>query len=773
MRVSKILGADGEPFTCDDLLKYVRPERSPITGKNLQKYAQNLFGISAGVDTTRKAMNAHEVHAWVYTAAVTQGLALSSLPFQVFMETEEVENKRRRMAKKAGRDEYLFKGDKRKAVGRWINNAMRESGIMSKGLEPDFDHPLMDVFKNPNPYMKEAQLWFITGALMALRGNCFWILTDKEGQPLGPNEEVGMIWPFAPEYFIPIWNNNQLVGWNFIAQKGFDPSKDGQIIPMRRSDVIQMKIPDPFNFWDGLSPLAPLADEILTDTKLDRQMNSVLDNGATPSGIMSTEQMLEDTEVDQIEEHWNATHGGTDNSGRMALLWGGMKYQQLSLTPEQMQQIELKKYDRDTILSGMGTPKASVGITDDLNYATQLSQDRNFWTKRMFPNMRIVETEVDGRLLGGQNDNIVGMFNITKIDALRLGLKEQVEIADMLAGDRLHMPPAQALARAGVEFDRYETDETALVSLTLIPAEQAAEGFSFTDPADSVENKLEKEAKAKAEETRRRRIYLLAQRTVMRPGIQMYGRAYQKWIRTEKSLALDQFDNNAQVIAALAGKMKTWTMMRPTAKEIIIPDVMMPVNDTETRMAQDIRPAYDAIKDLTYNLTSQELGSLVVFNIDDPALIKVVNERTVFMVNQTPETLQKELFDSLTEGVTNGETLIQLRQRVSATYNGFASPAKTLQVARTESGGIMNTVRNEMFNLSGITVTDWIDSGGSNVRDSHRIFSNTEPKPQGFNYLSLIGKSGTLSYPQDPAAPADETVNCACMQVAVLPSEDN
>ena len=100
----------------------------------------------------------------------------------------------------------------------------------------------------------------------------------------------------------------------------------------------------------------------------------------------------------------------------------------------------------------------------------------------------------------------------------------------------------------------------------------------------------------------------------------------------------------------------------------------------------------------------------------------------------------------------------------------FATPSKTLQVARTETNTMLGNVRDEMFNLQGIELREWTTAADENVRQDHVTFGETAPQRADFNYLTTVGQSdqGTLTHPHDFRGPAGQVINCRCVHVPVL-----
>jgi len=119
-------------------------------------------------------------------------------------------------------------------------------------------------------------------------------------------------------------------------------------------------------------------------------------------------------------------------------------------------------------------------------------------------------------------------------------------------------------------------------------------------------------------------------------------------------------------------------------------------------------------------------------------------------------------------GIEAGETVGQLRQRIAAIYDISASSAKTLQIARTETTPFLNGAREVMMKKAQIEESEWVTANDENVRDDHTAFGESGPHPLGFNYMTVVGKPGTLTYPGERGAPMDQIINCRYCQIPVL-----
>src|SRR5690606_24948377 len=105
-------------------------------------------------------------------------------------------------------------------------------------------------------------------------------------------------------------------------------------------------------------------------------------------------------------------HRGPMRANRLTILKGGWTYTPVGLKPTDIAHLETLRWDRDEIFAVMRVPKTTAGITEQLNYATQLGQDKNLWDKSLGPDVTLIEKTLDATLFYEQPDTIVGAFDL-------------------------------------------------------------------------------------------------------------------------------------------------------------------------------------------------------------------------------------------------------------------------------------------------------------------------------------------------------------------------
>jgi HK97 family phage portal protein len=167
--------------------------------------------------------------------------------------------------------------------------------------------------------------------------------------------------------------------------------------------------------WQGSSGFNKgiLATELVAlDQDIDVYANFIMQNGAKPSGIFTTDQVIPDVKYKEIasrlKETWNAMTGSrnTDPSkaGQGMLLDQGMKYTPVEmLTLQDAECAALKIQTMKRICGVFGVPPAMLGIEDQKYNNTQTMLDE-FYKTTMYPMIINIEQKLKLNLLKGFPD---------------------------------------------------------------------------------------------------------------------------------------------------------------------------------------------------------------------------------------------------------------------------------------------------------------------------------------------------------------------------------
>lgn len=111
----------------------------------------------------------------------------------------------------------------------------------------------------------------------------------------------------------------------------------------------------------GLSPIGAAAQGIGLGLAAERYGARYFGDSANPSSVLETDQDLSDDQALRSQQSWINTHGGRR---KPAMLSGGLKWRPITISPNEAQFLETRKFQRSEIAMLFGVPPHMIGDTD-------------------------------------------------------------------------------------------------------------------------------------------------------------------------------------------------------------------------------------------------------------------------------------------------------------------------------------------------------------------------------------------------------------------------
>lgn len=174
----------------------------------------------------------------------------------------------------------------------------------------------------------------------------------------------------------------------------------------------------------------------------------------------------------------------------------------------------------------------------------------------------------------------------------------------------------------------------------------------------------------------------------------------------------------------------------------------------DAELARRVAPLYAATAEATMPILEAELGGFnSLLGARDPRILSFIGDRIPVLARDVNGTLAKQVQSQLLAGLARNETVGDIRERLTTTFNQASSRATT--VARTEVGIGVNGSRYVGMKAEGVESIVWITAQDSLVRDSHTAQSGMVVP------IDTAFPNGLL-YPLDPNGAASEIINCRC-----------
>lgn len=157
------------------------------------------------------------------------------------------------------------------------------------------------------------------------------------------------------------------------------------------SPILHLKTFHPQDDHYGLSPLEAAAYAIDIHNAAQGWNKALLDNAARPSGALVFEPKdgqsgtLSDEQFQRLKDELEENYQGAKNAGRPFLLEGGLKWQQVAMSPQDMEFIQSKHVSAREIALAFGVPPMILGIPGDNTYANYQEANRALWRLTLLP----------------------------------------------------------------------------------------------------------------------------------------------------------------------------------------------------------------------------------------------------------------------------------------------------------------------------------------------------------------------------------------------------
>lgn len=237
------------------------------------------------------------------------------------------------------------------------------------GKEKAIDHPLyLLLHDEPNPEMSSFVFRETLMTHLLLWGNAYaQIIRNGKG-------EVVALYPLMPNKMTVDRDEKGQLYYSYQRSNDEAIPDSGKVI-LKPSDVLHI----PGLGFDGLvgySPIAMAKNAIGMAIACEEYGAKFFANGAAPSGVLEHPGTIKDPS--KVREAWQSQFGGSGNSGKVAVLEEGMKYTPISISPEQAQFLETRKFQINEIARIFRVPPHMVGDLEKSSFSNIEQQSLEF-----------------------------------------------------------------------------------------------------------------------------------------------------------------------------------------------------------------------------------------------------------------------------------------------------------------------------------------------------------------------------------------------------------
>lgn len=250
------------------------------------------------------------------------------------------------------------------------------------------DHPLAVLFRTGVcGYLGEKDFTKMVVYHRLTHGSSYWrIHSDNRGditmlQPLLPDRTGPLVDYGSGDIFYNVADSitgrtaSRLPAWEVLHVKGL--TRDG---------------------IHGLSPIAVMRDNLGLGIAAERYGGKFFANDATPSGILSSDQPIDDDTAKQMSNNWIEAHGGKKQRSP-AVLGAGLTYQPISLPPGDSQFLQTRVHSIQDVARILGAPPSKLYDPSHSTYNNVAQEDLAFQSDTVRPMAISIADQLNHQLM--------------------------------------------------------------------------------------------------------------------------------------------------------------------------------------------------------------------------------------------------------------------------------------------------------------------------------------------------------------------------------------
>jgi len=246
-------------------------------------------------------------------------------------------------------------------------------------------HPLYRVIHDiPNPEQTAMEFREMMTASVLLTGNAFArIVRGSDGQ-------VRELWPVSDVQVLRL--SNDKLAYEYTDNKG-------RVNRLLQDECLHLRHRIGPDGVLGLSPIAVARGVIELAQSEQEHGTATFRHGAKLAGVLETSQVLKPEQRQALKESWANQYGGAGNSGKTPVLEAGMSYKPISMSLEDAEWIEARKFNVAEVCRLFRVPPVIVGALEAANYSNSVELNRQFVTLTLRRWLTMWEQGIDTKCL--------------------------------------------------------------------------------------------------------------------------------------------------------------------------------------------------------------------------------------------------------------------------------------------------------------------------------------------------------------------------------------
>lgn len=353
------------------------------------------------------------------------------------------------------------------------------------GIWSEVENPAYSpVLRKPNHFQTRIQFWENWVLSKLARGNTY-VLKQRDNRGV-----VNKLYVLDPCRCRPMIADDGAIWYELSTDNiaGIEETK----ITVPASEIIHDRFNCLFHPLVGLSPIFACGLAATQGLSIQNNSANFFGNASKPGGLLIAPGRIDPDNATRIKEYWDNNFTG-NNAGKIAVLSDGLKYEAMTVNPDDAQLIEQLKWTSEVVCSTFHVPPYKIGVGALPSYNNVQSLNVEYYSQCLQVLIEAIEVAMDEGLATGDKlgtefdvDNLLRMDAATQMDVLDKAKntmtpnegRRKLDLKPVKGGDTVYRQQQDyslaALAKRDAKEDPFGKAETA-------PAPPAAAGENDND----------------------------------------------------------------------------------------------------------------------------------------------------------------------------------------------------------------------------------------------------------------------------------------------------
>lgn len=236
--------------------------------------------------------------------------------------------------------------------------------------------------------------WYLYACALIWGTGFAEIQRNRAGKPAA-------LWPIHPSRMT--WKRvGGRIKWNVKSDPGMTP------VTLDDADVLRVYVFSRDGVC-GAGMLEVMAESLGIQLASDKYLASFLANNARPDGLFEAPENLSPEQMEKLRSSWNKVHQGAKKTGRLGVLPPGVKFHEVSISPEAMQFMELRKASIGDFARFFNLPLSRLRNLDRATWSNYEQETLAFYSETLTPWLLALAQEATWKLFF-ESERMAGLY---------------------------------------------------------------------------------------------------------------------------------------------------------------------------------------------------------------------------------------------------------------------------------------------------------------------------------------------------------------------------